>query len=402
MDYAFLNALFLAFVGGIILNCMPCVFPILSLKVLSILKQKNNARVPAILDGLSYTAGVCFSMFLLSVILLLLRATGNSLGWGFHMQSPALVSIMMHITFLIGLSFSGILDIPAVIPMMNSTFGSRNMGSFFAGSLSTLIGTPCAAPFMVSAISFALLQPWLCAILIFQAMSLGIAFPYLVFSCIPQAANFLPKPGRWMEILKQFLAFPMYITSAWLLHILAAQQGHNVVFTAICSLIFLVMLIVGMKFVSNETKIAKIVLVGAICSVSIASSLYMEKFHTSQATSRQVDVIAFSQNTLQELLDRKENVFVAVGAEWCLTCKTNEVAISSSTVQNVLSAHNVIYMKADWTSMDEKIANYLSSFGSASIPFYVLYVKGTPLGKDLIPQIFSADKLAEILEKSLS
>ncbi|MEH0831105.1 protein-disulfide reductase DsbD family protein [Anaplasma bovis] len=399
MDYAFLNALFLAFVGGIILNCMPCVFPILSLKVLSILKQKNSTRVPAILDGLSYAAGVCISMFLLSVILLLLRATGNSLGWGFHMQSPALVSIMMHITFLIGLSFSGIFDIPAGISGMNSTFGSRNMGSFFAGSLSTLIGTPCAAPFMVSAISFALLQPWLCAIFIFQAMSIGIAFPYLIFSCIPKAANFLPKPGMWMEILKQFLAFPMYITSAWLLHILAAQQGYSVVFPAVCSLIVLVMLIVGMKFVPNETKFAKIVFVTAVCSISIASSLYVGKFHA--ANSQRVDVIAFSQDKLQELLDRKENVFVAVGAEWCLTCKTNEVVISSGSIQNIFSAHNVIYMKADWTSMDEKIANYLSSFGSTSIPFYVLYVKGTPLGKDLIPQIFTADKLAEILERSL-
>ncbi|MDB1135317.1 protein-disulfide reductase DsbD family protein [Candidatus Anaplasma sp. TIGMIC] len=401
MDVALFNALALSFIGGIILNFMPCVFPILSLKVVSVLKRRAEGDSGALQDCASYTAGVLVGMLGLACALLLFRATGRLLGWGFQLQSPTLVAVLMNVTFLVGLSFSGWYEISTKMPMVGYN-GSRNLGSFLAGVLSALLGTPCAAPFMVSAISFSILQPGFTSILIFQFIGLGMVFPYLAFSFIPGAKALLPKSGTWMEHLKQFLAFPMYLTSAWLLHVLVSQKGSGVVFPAVCSVVGLVLFVWVLRLVFKSGSAMGAVSLMLTATFVLISSYCIGGIYDGGAMhgQRQVIVADFTIDKLQKLLDSGATVFVSVGAEWCLTCKANELIIASPGVQEVLRSRGVTYVKADWTSMDAEIAKYLSTMGAGSVPYYALYVRGK-LVNDHIPQMFSESKLVEILLRNL-
>ena len=397
MNITFLNALAFAFVGGIFLNFMPCVFPILSLKIISLSKQKASGKNRVIQDCMFYAAGILSSMLILASVLLLLRATGSLLGWGFQLQSPVVVSALVYITFLIGLSLSGWYDLPSTVPMLGAK-GSQNVESFLSGVFSSLIGTPCAAPFMVSAISFSVLQPGLQSILIFMFMGLGIAFPYVVFSFIPGTMALMPKPGPWMDRLKQFLAFPMYLTTVWLLHVFVSQQGLSSLFPIACSMVLLTFFVWVSKLVfkGGMAGTASVVLMPVLIT---ALALYVGGSRGSEHYKVTHESIStpFSMEKLQELLNRNETVLVAVGAEWCLTCKANELVIKSEKIQEALRSKHVLYMKADWTNMDEEVSQYLNSMGSGSVPFYALYVKGK-LAAEPMPQILSEGKLYEILE----
>ena len=397
MDIALLNALILAFAGGVVLNFMPCVFPILSLKVISLARQKASGKNRVLHDCLFYTGGVLSSMLLLSGVLLLFRTTGSLLGWGFQLQSPVVVAALVYVTFLIGLSLSGWYELPSSIPMLGPK-GSRNAESFLSGVFSSLIGTPCAAPFMVSAISFSVLQPGLQSILIFVFMGLGIAFPYVALSCIPGITALMPKPGPWMDRLKQFLAFPMYLTAAWLLHVLVSQQGLPSLFPVVSTIVLLTFFIWVSKFVFRSETISGVVVVLTIVLIA-GLAFYVGGLRESTIKVKDSLIMEFSTKKLRGLLEGNKTVFVAVGAEWCLTCKSNELVINSEKIQNILHSKGVVYMKADWTNMDEEISLYLSSMGSFSIPFYALYVEGKLA--EPIPQMFSEGKLFEILERQL-
>ncbi|MCU7611277.1 protein-disulfide reductase DsbD family protein [Anaplasma capra] len=400
MEYTSFGVFGLAFVGGLLLNLMPCVFPILSLKVLSIMRQGSESRWGAAMDGISYTAGVAFSMLFLSVALIMLRSAGHFLSWGFQMQSPAVVIALLHITFLLGLSFSGLLDVPFSVPFVSKTIGARNVGSFFAGVLSALVGTPCSAPFMVSAVSFALVQPGLRSIAIFQVMGLGMAFPYLILSCSPGLSRLLPKPGQWMEYLKQFLAFPMYATAAWLLHVLVSQKGVHVLLPTVLSVIVISLGVWFWGIVSSmRISLSKAVAVFLPLFV-VGSSMYITRFYGHDHVYSKLEKVKFSEAQLAMLLEQGKTVFLAIGAEWCLTCKVNEKIIESASVRNFMHAHDIVYMKADFTSADSSIAEYLGARGDGGIPFYELYVKGRSVGP--MPQIFSEKTLIEILGKNLN
>ncbi|ANC34634.1 cytochrome C biogenesis protein [Anaplasma phagocytophilum str. Norway variant2] len=401
MDTTLLNALVLAFAGGVLLNFMPCVFPILSLKIISVVRQKSAGDNRILQDCVFYTVGVLATMLVLTGVLFIFRTTGNLLGWGFQLQSPLLVTLLLYVTFLLGLSFSGYYEITFGISILGRA-GSQNLESFLTGVLSTLIGTPCAAPFMVSAVSFSLLQPGLHSVFIFQFMGLGMVFPYLAFSCIPGAIMLLPKPGKWMEYLKQLLAFPMYLTAAWLLHVLVSQKGIAALFPTICSIIAIAFLTWIIKNVVKSGSTLRDT--AALCFTIIfvvTSAMYISKLEVAEDTPIHKGFVAFSEDSLQDLLDKGETVFVAVGAEWCLTCKTNELIINSEAIQRIFHTHGIKQMKADWTNMDSGIAQYLHSMGSSSVPFYVLYVHGKPTTEP-IPQIFSEAKLTDFLLRNLT
>ena len=399
MEHTFLNILALAFVGGLVLNLMPCVFPILSLKVLSIVQKSSKSRWDTAVDGVYYTAGVMVSMLLLSLVLILLRSAGHFLGWGFQMQSPALVIGLLHITFLVGTSFSGFLDLSIRVPFV-SAVAAHNAGSFFTGVLSALIGTPCSAPFMVSAVSFALLQPGLRSVAIFQVMGLGMALPYLVISCSPGLTRILPKPGQWMDYLKQFLAFPMYATSAWLLHVLVSQKGTYVLLPTVLSVVAVSLGIWFLRVMSSVKMQASRALAVLLPLFIVGSAVYVGRFSGHDHAYGELAKVEFSEAKLARLLKKGKTVFLAVGAEWCLTCKVNEKVLESASVQSFLCAHDVIYMKADWTNMDNTVAEYLNEHGGGGVPFYELYVKGKSVGP--MPQIFSERTLIEILSKHLN
>lgn len=384
----FVNAIIFAFIGGIILNCMPCIFPVLSLKSFSILKKVNSPSSLAVkIEALAYTAGVLLSMFILALFLLILRSMGNSVGWGYQMQSPIFILVLLYLMFLIGLSFSGFYDISFILPSFSNKYVNQQIGSFCTGVFAILVATPCSAPFMASAIGFALTQPTLYFLLIFQALGFGIAFPYLFISFFPTTLKFLPKPGQWMEIVKQFLAFPMYLSSIWLFWVLIKESNVSVILPTLIGLLFLIFSI--WLFIKLNLKIYVVVLL-------IPLNLFPFVMVKNIAYVQDTDVIDFSTDKLTNLVQNKHNVLVAVGASWCVTCKINEHLLTSKDVQTLLKNKNVLYMKADWTKRDEKITEYLLKFKRGGVPLYVLYFHNKE-GK-VLPQILSKKVLISELQ----
>ncbi|QXK91631.1 thioredoxin family protein [Neoehrlichia mikurensis] len=391
--FGVLNVIICAFIGGVILNCMPCVFPILSLKIMSLIQgsaDKNNYKVNSIM----YAAGIMFSMFILSAALLILRHTGSLIGWGFQMQSSTFIIILMYITFLVGLFFAGFLNI-TFPSFVNYNFQSDMLGNFLSGILSTFIATPCTAPFMVSAVSFAIMHPGIYSIIIFQVIGLGIAFPYLLISFFPRLLFFLPKPGRWMQILKEFLSFPMYMSSIWLLYVLVKQKGIIFLFPALSGVVLIIAGIWFIKFINNKNL--KFILSLCILLTIMFSFYYTNKIHhivdfNGQNTIKNVE---FSQEKLNDLLQHGKSIFLSIGAEWCLTCKLNEQILESRNIQELFLRKKIIYMKADWTNENDDIATYLDKMKQSSIPFYVLYINGIKV--QILPQILSNKILKEAL-----
>ncbi|WP_339045834.1 protein-disulfide reductase DsbD family protein [Candidatus Mesenet endosymbiont of Agriotes lineatus] len=385
---SFINAIVFAFFGGIILNCMPCVFPVLSLKFLSILKKaKGPSSLTIRIEGIAYTIGVLLSMFILAILLLILRSMGNSVGWGYQMQSPIFILVLLYLMFLIGLSFSGFYDIPSILPNFGSKYTNQSsyIGSFCTGVLAILVATPCSAPFMASAIGFALTQPTLYFSLIFQALGLGIAFPYLFISFFPTILKFLPKPGQWMETVKQFLAFPMYLSSIWLFWVLVKESNVNIILPALTGLLLLVFSIWVLTKLSSRIYIIMLLIFLNLLPFAIVKNM-----------AHVQDNKIFSVDALTSLVQNGHNVLVAVGADWCMTCKINEHLLASKDVQTLFKSKNVLYMKLDWTKKDEKITKYLLKFKRGGVPLYVLYFHNKE-GK-VLPQILNKKALVSELQ----
>ncbi|MBQ4875334.1 MAG: thioredoxin family protein [Rickettsiaceae bacterium H1] len=377
-----------AFLGGIILNLMPCVFPVLSLKVLALVKRRSSN----LSSGLSYTAGVLVSFFALSGTLLLLKNLGFVVGWGYNLQSPMFVVLLSYLLFIVGLNLSGVFSIP-MFSVKESNM-QNNSGSFFTGVIAVLVATPCTAPFMATAIGFAFTQPTLYALLIFQALGLGFAFPYLLCAKFTKLLSFLPKPGNWMEKFKELLAFPMYFSAIWLFWVLIKQTNGDLVLPVLAGtvlIVFTIWLWNSVKFFQGAWKHFFIVFLIFVNFVPLKISYDLINY------ARQSKQIAFSEKALAKLLEEKNKVLVVVTADWCLTCKINEqLVLLSKVVQNALEENNVIYMLADWTKRDENITNYIKSFNRIGVPLYVLYnSKGE---YKILPQLLTQEKVVRRLE----
>lgn len=388
----FLINLAFAFAGGVILNCMPCVFPVLSLKAITILNDTRDS-IKLRLNGITYTLGVLTSMLMLSIVLLTLRNIGYAVGWGFHMQSPIFVIILLYVMFAIGLCFCGLYDIPLIF-----SHSGRMNSSFFVGMLATLVATPCTVPFMAPAIGFALTQPSTFSISIFLSLGFGISLPYLIISFFPSTLKFLPKPGRWMETLKHSLSFPIFLSAIWLFWVLIKESSTGMVLPTLTGLLILTFSIWIWNFFNNIKALAKFALFLLLLSFNLLPFIL---FKTTQKTILQSDLqenkkVSFSQEELSKLTNGGKSVLVAISADWCLTCKFNEVTLNSDAVQQLLRAHNVIYMEGDWTNQNKEIADYIMKFKRGGIPLYVLYIQSRE-GK-VLPQILSKDLLESELE----
>ena len=387
-----LLALGLAFLGGLILNAMPCVFPILSLKVLSFATGDPTEHRR---HGLSYLAGVVASFVLIASVLISLQSAGRWVGWGFQLQSTGFVIGLAYLFAVMGLSLSGLvlfggrwMNLGAGLAM---TPGSR--GSFFTGVLAVAVASPCTAPFMGSALGYALTQPAFEALAVFAALGVGMATPMVAISMSDTARRWLPKPGAWMETLKQVMAFPLYLTAVWLLWVAGKQSGVDTIAAAAAGL---VMLALGLTLIRGGAT-ARVV--GLICMVS-AVMLGNVRGDTTTSTGKgeRDGIVAWSPKRLQTLLAQGTPVFVDVTADWCITCLANEQAVLfTDDMTRAFEAAGVTYMVADWTNYDPEIGGFVREHGRNGIPLYVMYPGNLSSTPTILPQLLTANIVNEAL-----
>ncbi len=405
------QTLLLALLGGMILNLMPCVFPVLSLKVLNIAQKSQQSLRQARLHGLVFTAGVLASFAIVAGVLIALRELGQQVGWGFQLQSPVFVLLMVYVLFAVGLSLSGIFMIGASIMGLGHGLASRSglMGEFFTGVLATVMATPCTAPFMATAVGVALTQSAPVAIAILLTLGFGLALPYLLISFTPALRHFLPKPGAWMETFQQLLAFPMYGATAWLLWVLAQQAGANGLAVALGG-----MLLIGFAaWLQQKTQMAGILWrrvgsVGAMGAIVLALTLTPLVGNVPLPTA-QADGQSASQGlmwkpytveSLKELRQSSQPVFINFTASWCITCLVNErVALSQPEVMAAFQEKGITLVKADWTNRNATITEALAKFGRSGVPLYLLYPAGLEQSQPIIlPQVLTPAAVKDALE----
>lgn len=385
--------LLFAMLGGLILNAMPCVFPVLSLKALSIAQQSGGSNSRVRLEGGLYTTGVLLSFIILAVLLLVLKYAGQTIGWGFQMQSPTFVAVMTYIMFLIGLSLSGLFYFPMLFANVGSQYSHHPGSSFWVGVLAVLVATPCTAPFMGVAIGYALSQSALVILMVFISSGIGFALPYLLISIFPPLLKILPKPGQWMETLKEFLAFPMYATAAWLLWVLTLQAGTQSLLMVSIGLVMSAFSIWWYQKLRLQNRAAKVIWVLIFGIISLWPFYYI----TALSSPASQSVEAFSMARLEQLRSRKEPVFVNATAAWCITCKVNEVTLKSQKITDFFKQKNINYLEADWTNQNSEITLYLSSFNRSGVPLYVYYpIDGEPV---VLPQLLTPDLIKNALTK---
>jgi len=379
-------ALAFAFLGGIILNLMPCVFPVLSVKAIGIVRHAGKSPWDLRLNGFVYAAGVLSFMALLGVILISLKTAGAEIGWGFQLQAPAFVAAMAVILFALGLNLSGYFTFGQSVMGYGGSLSGRSgqIGTFFTGALAALVATPCTAPFMGAAIGFALSQPWPVALSIMMSLGIGLAFPYFLLTWIPGIANRMPRPGAWMDRLKQLLAFPMYGAAVWLVWVLSIQTGPQAILVALSAMI-LVAFAIWLRQTTRDFRPVWRTLGGAGAIVAVVSAFSLSfvpqtvppnKGNVPVAGSK-ADLVSyepFSKARLQELRAAGTPTFVNITAAWCITCKVNErIALSSANIANVFANRGIAYLKGDWTNRDAEITQYLGSYGRSGVPLYVVY-----------------------------
>lgn len=392
-DMTLFSVLIFGFLGGLILNTMPCVFPILSIKALTIAKKKKSELQRIRLQGVTYTLGVVVSFFSLAFLLIALKQGGHSIGWGFQMQSPYFISFMIYLTFLIGLSLSGVFYLPIFFGRTAGGIEENKVkGSFWLGVLAVLVATPCTAPLMGVAIGYALTQSVPTIILIFGALALGFAVPYLCICLFPFLLKILPKPGAWMETFKELLAFPMYATVLWLLWVLVQQGGSRALLTVGVGLIITVFCLWLWRKMKLQNRLARSVTFTIFVCASFFPVMYLE----APVLKESVLIEPFSKALLEKYRQEKVPVFVNATASWCITCKYNELTLRGRFVESFFQQRGIRYLEADWTNQNAEITDLLESFGRSGVPLYIYY----PVEKDpiVLPQLLTEEVFKKTIE----
>ena len=393
--------LLFALAGGLLLNIMPCVFPILSLKALQIVQSAAQAPAAVRSNGVAFTLGVLISFAMIAALLLLLRASGEAIGWGFQLQSPAFVLTLTWLLFAMALMFSGLWSIGESFMGLGQQLTARqgNAGAFFTGVLAVIVATPCTAPFMGAALGYALSQSNTTALLIFLVLGFGMALPWLSISFWPGLSKRLPKPGPWMELTKQVLAFPLYATVAWLLWVLSQQVDQASLLLAFMSLVLLSFLLWCWQQLRMSTRLVYKAGLVLLLIFSLAATLSRQNAPTDANQQVSADWQSYDPVRLSEYQRNGQAVLVNFTAAWCITCLVNEkVVISQPAVQSQLRQRGVVYMKADWTNRDPQITDMLIQYGRSGVPLYLLF-QGNGQDAIILPNILTEGILIDALQQ---
>ena len=389
---SFSAAILFSLIGGLLLNLMPCVFPVISLKILNFVNHSKN-KTQTSLHGFAFSSGSILMFVLIGLSVVILKGLGMDIGWGYQLQSPVVVSLLIFLfIFLAGFFLLNVNFLNSLLSIGSAGISTPSyMNSFGTGFLAVIVATPCTAPFMGSALGFAILQPGFSSFLIFLSLGIGFALPYILLSIFPSMLSLLPKPGTWMETFKQFMAFPMILTALWLVWVLSSQIDS----------FQLVLVLLGISLIVffywlNQVKISSRLglqfrnFIYLAVLVSLVFTLPMQRASLQQKSN------AFSDEELTMRLSEGP-VFLNFTADWCITCKVNErVAIKTKETLKFFEEKNIFYLEADWTNKNELIAKKLASFGRSSIPLYVYYPdeKSVPI---ILPEILTESVIKDYL-----
>ncbi|KRG71581.1 protein-disulfide reductase DsbD family protein [Pseudoxanthomonas dokdonensis] len=392
-------ALLLALAGGLILNLMPCVLPVLSLKALSLANGDNARR-----GALWYTAGVLVTFVAVGALVIALRAAGQALGWGFQLQQPLVIAALVYIIFAVGLSLSGVFAVGYGLAGAGQRLSHQSgpAGDFFTGVLAVVVASPCTAPFMGAALAFAFATSPAVALLVFATLGLGLALPFLLIGFVPALANRLPRPGAWMETLKQVLAFPMYLTVVWLLWVLGKQRGIDAVGLALIGMVLLALGLwwwqrLALRRSGLQRTLAVLVMLSALLPLAMIRTL------PAPATTTVADHdnhVPYSASALAELRADQRVVFVDMTADWCVTCKANEKAVlSQQAFKDAMQQADAVKMVGDWTNVDPAITEFLEAHGAVGVPLYVVYPADGGEG-EVLPTVLTDAIVSDALQRA--
>jgi thiol:disulfide interchange protein DsbD len=394
-DLSLWLALAFAFLGGLILNVMPCVLPILAMKALALADHGARGRG----ESFAYAAGAILSFAGLGLSVLLLRAGGESVGWGFQLQSPIAVAGFALLVFAVGLNLSGLFEVGSITAGGGLASRGGSVGAFFTGVLAVAVAAPCTAPFMAAALGYALTLSAPVALLVFIALGVGFALPFLLLGLWPRALAFIPRPGPWMLTFKQFLAFPMYGAAAWLVWVLAQEAGPNGVVIILSAFIALA-LALWLWGVTRDMPRGRII--GAVAALLILLAGLYGISLLRQATAAPAAQTAklgepYTAAKLTSLRAANRAVFVDATAAWCITCLVNEDAVlSRDSVKGAFASKNVAYLVADWTNQNPEITALLKENGRSGVPLYLYYAPGRAKPQ-VLPQILTGPEVLRAL-----
>jgi thiol:disulfide interchange protein/DsbC/DsbD-like thiol-disulfide interchange protein len=400
-DYALWQIFAFALLGGFILNLMPCVFPILSLKALSLARSGGENENHAKQDALAYLFGVLLTFGLIGGLLLILRAAGEAIGWGFQLQDPRMVGLLALLMVIIGLNLAGIFEFSSQFSGVgqNLTQKSGKQGAFWTGALAVLVATPCTAPFMGPALGAAVFLPPVLGFSIFLALGLGMALPFVLIGYVPALRKRLPKPGAWMATFKILMAFPMLATALWLFWVLGQQTGPDGMLLGLSAALLLAF---GLWLLGRSSSALGKALSIAVAALAVAGFAALPpKFQSNSAAAGQtaevLDARPFSPEVLSQALAAQTPTFVYFTADWCITCKANErAALSQLQVAEAFKKAGVQVIKADWTKPNAAIAKTLERYGRTGIPLYLWFPAGSTLDNPVIlPQVLTPGLLVE-------
>lgn len=393
----FFQAIFYAFLGGIILNLMPCVFPVLAMKAMTII-QKDHRK-----DSFFYTLGVLSFFIIIFIVFYLLREGGSSLGWGFQLQNPYFVFFLVLLFVFLGFLMLGWLEFTVGVSGSLAKFSGNKSawGSFLSGAIAVLVASPCTAPFMGTALAYAMSETFWVGLTVFLFLGLGMAAPLALLQNFPYLAEYIPKPGPWMVTIKEFLAFPLFLTAIWLLWVLSGITSRNIGFLALGGIVTVLWLV--WMFKKSNHSLAKAVFMSLF--VGLIVSLFSlvgwkdskDSITTGYGMKNQVN---YSEETLTQALHLEKPVFLYFTADWCVTCKFNEAnVLKNPKLEEELIKNEVIIIRADYTNESEELTKKLASFGRNGVPLYVFYPKGKATPPIILPQILDLKTFQDAITK---